>query len=63
MAEALLTRCHQCPSTGGEIAARFPGQAPAWKAGRRAWELTATTGTRHHDHYDPDADAFLVVRD
>jgi hypothetical protein len=58
-----FTRCPRCPKTGGQVIASVPGQAPAYRAGHRAWELTQSTGDRHHDHYDPDLDAFVVVRD
>jgi len=43
--------------------ASIPGQDPGHRAGHRAWELTQQTGQRHHDHYDPQHDAFLVIAD
>jgi hypothetical protein len=56
----LATRCRQCPSSGGTVVAYLPGQE-GHRSGHRAWELTQRTGHRHHDHYDPDLDAFLVI--
>jgi hypothetical protein len=58
----LTTTCRLCPPDGGTVVARFPGEAPAWRAGRRAAEETERTGLPHHDHYDPQLDAFLVIR-
>jgi hypothetical protein len=63
MPTALITRCPNCPPAGGEVVASIPGQAAARRAGDQAWELTQSTGRRHHDHYDPQLDAFLVVQD
>ncbi|MFC5908622.1 hypothetical protein [Streptacidiphilus monticola] len=54
--------CHRCPPQGGEVVAVFSGDGPAHRAGHRAWEETLATGLEHHDHYDPDLDAFVVVR-
>lgn len=59
----LITRCPLCPPAGGQVVASIPGQSPGHRAGHRAWELTQATGRRHHDHYDPDTDAFLVIAD
>jgi hypothetical protein len=61
--QTLARRCRDCPPTGGTVVAAIPGQAPAHRAGHRAHQLTQQTGTRHHDHYDPQLDAFLVVQD
>lgn len=59
----LTVRCNQCPTDGGAVVALIPGQEPGHRAGRRAWELTRTTGHHHHDHYDPGLDAFLIIDD
>ncbi len=56
------SRCRQCPPGGGTVVATIPGQSPAWKAGHRAHHEQQATGLPHHDHYDPDLDAFVVIR-
>ena len=54
--------CRLCPPRGGVVVAAYSGDGPAYPAGRRAREESATTGVPHHDHYDPLLDAFVVVR-
>lgn len=56
-------RCRQCPAAGGQVVASIPGQDPGHRAQHRARELAEQTGRRHHDHYDPNLDAFLVIQD
>jgi hypothetical protein len=40
----------------------YSGDGPARRAGDRAGEEARITGVVHHDHYDPELDAFVVVR-
>lgn len=61
-AAQLLSRCRRCPEQGAVVVAVFPGDAPGWKPVQRARQEADATGDRHHDHYDPDADQFVVVR-
>jgi hypothetical protein len=61
-APELTSTCRLCPPDGGTVIARFPGEGPAWRAAQRAAEETDRTGAPHHDHYDPELDAFLVIR-
>jgi hypothetical protein len=61
-AEPATATCHLCPPGGGTVVATYPGDGPAHRAGRRAWEEARSTGIPHHDHYDPLLDAFVVVR-
>ncbi|MFC1410685.1 hypothetical protein ACEZCY_16825 [Streptacidiphilus sp. N1-12] len=57
-----LATCRLCPPDGGTVVATYSGDGPSRRAGDRAWEETRTTGVTHHDHYDPDLDAFVVIR-
>jgi hypothetical protein len=61
--DAEESTCHRCPPGGGTVVASYSGGGPAWRAGLRAEQEAKLTGLPHHDHYDPAADAFLVVRD
>jgi len=59
---AARSTCHRCPPGGGTVVARFPGQGPSRRSRERADEEALRTGSSHHDHYDPELDAFLVIR-
>ena len=61
-ADVSTAACRICPPRGGTVVATYPGDGPAHRAGHRAWEESRATGVAHHDHYDPDLDAFVVVR-
>ncbi len=54
--------CRLCPADGGTVVARYPGDGPAHRAADRSRSEQQATGTEHHDHYDPEQDAFIVVR-
>lgn len=62
-ARALRRRCPRCPATGGRVVEAIPGTRPGWISAEHAREASRRTGLRHHDHYDPELDAFLVVCD
>lgn len=57
-----LATCHLCPPGGGAVVATYSGDGPARRAGDRAREETCLSGVPHHDHYDPELDAFVVIR-
>lgn len=54
--------CHLCPPEGGLVVATYSGDGPARMAGDRAFREARATGVPHHDHYDPELDAFVVIR-
>ena len=54
--------CHLCPPGGGLVVATYSGDGPARRAGDRAVQEAKDTGVQHHDHYDPELDAFVVIR-
>jgi hypothetical protein len=39
-----------------------PGSAPVWRADALADRLSGESGIAHHNHYDPQLDAFVIVR-
>lgn len=57
-----LATCRLCPPDGGEVVATYSGDGPARLAGDRARAEARDSGVTHHDHYDPELDAFVVVR-
>ncbi|MHA6762236.1 hypothetical protein [Streptacidiphilus sp. PAMC 29251] len=57
-----LATCRLCPPGGGAVVAMYSGDGPARRAESRAWEETCASGITHHDHYDPELDAFVVIR-
>jgi hypothetical protein len=61
-APALVSRCRSCPTSGGSVQATVPGSAPVWRADALTERLSRESGVAHHNHYDPELDAFVVVR-
>lgn len=61
-ATAVTLRCRSCPESGGTVRATVPGSAPVWRVDALTEKLIRESGAHHHNHYDPELDAFVVVR-